>query len=103
MIAAVIARLGSERIMDWWERAGLTEVRVAVLEAYRVLSGRDGDFAALRNGIGWSAAHSHTGHLVASMPELDQTQASHALRAVFAHRRQISPELRQRVFGSAAV
>ena len=103
MIASVIARLGAERILDWWERAGLAEVRVAVLEACRVLSGRDEDFAALKNGIGWSAAHSHVGHVVASMPELDQTQASHALRAVWAHRRQISPELRGRVFGSEAV
>lgn len=103
MIAAVIARLGAERVLDWWERAGLPEVRVAVLEACRVLSSYDEDFAALKNGIGWSAAHSHVGHVVASLPELDQSQASHALRAVWAHRRQISPELRQRVFGSAGV
>ncbi|MCJ2039877.1 hypothetical protein MKK64_05265 [Methylobacterium sp. E-025] len=103
MIAAVIARLGSERIMDWLERAALPEVRVAVLEACRVLSSYDEDFAALRNGVGWSAAHSHVGHVVASLPELDQTQASHALRAVWAHRRQISPEFRGRVFGSEAV
>lgn len=103
MIAVVIARLGTVRIEEWWERAGLAEVRVADLEACRVLSGRDEDFAALKNGIGWSAAHSHVGHVVSSLPKLDQTQASHALRAVWAHRRQISAELRGRVFGSEAV
>lgn len=102
MIEAVTARLGSERVLDWWERASLPEVRVAVLEACRVLSSYDEDFAALRNGVGWSAAHSHTGHVVASMPELDQTQASHALRAVWAHRRQLPVELRERIFESSA-
>lgn len=102
MIEAVTARLGAERIQDWWERASLPEVRVAVLEACRVLSSYDEDFAALRNGVGWSAAHSHVGHVVASLPELDQSQASHALRAVRAHRRQIPTELRERIFETAA-
>lgn len=103
MIAEVIKRLGAVRIEEWWDRAGDEGVRAAVLQACRLLSGLDEDRAAIRNNIGWSAAHSHTGHVVASLPELDQTQASHALRAVWAHRRQIGAELRAAIFGSAGV
>ncbi|MCJ2035592.1 hypothetical protein [Methylobacterium sp. J-068] len=102
MIAAVIARLGKERIIEWWDRAGDEGVRIAVLQACRVLSGLDEDRAAIRNGIGWSAAHSHVGHVVASLSELDQTQASHALRAVWTNRKQIPVELRERIFETPA-
>lgn len=101
LVETITARLGQERVTEWWERAAVPEVRTAAHEACRVLSEMDGDWATVRNSRGWSAAHSHAGHVLASLPELGQSEASHALRAVWAHRRQISPELRERVFGSA--
>lgn len=102
MIEHVTARLGKERIEEWWGRAGIESVRIAVLTACRFLSDRDGDYAALRNGVGWSAAHSHTGHVVSALDALDQTQASHALRAVWAHRKQIPVGLIVRIFETPA-
>lgn len=72
-------------------------------EGCRFLSDRDQDHAAVRNRIGWSAAHSHVGHVLASMEVLGQAEASHALRAVYAHRKQLTPDLRLRIFGSAGV
>lgn len=101
LVETITARLGQERVTEWWERAGLPDVRAAAHEACRVLSEMDGDWATVRNARGWSAAHSHAGHVLASLPELGQAEASHALRAVWAHRRQIPAYLRERVFGSA--
>jgi len=100
LVTTITARLGSERVTEWWERAGLPDVRAAAHEACRVLSDMDSDWATVRNDRGWSAAHSHAGHVLASLPELGQSEASHALRAVWAHRRQIPPALREAVFGS---
>lgn len=101
LVETITARLGQERIEEWWARAGVADVRAAVHEACRTLSDMDADWATVRNARGWSAAHSHAGHVLASLPGLGQSEASHALRAVWAHRRQIPAELRVRVFGSA--
>lgn len=101
LVAGITLRLGQERIEEWWERARLADIRTAVHMACRVLSSMDADRATVRNDRGWSAAHSHVGHVLASLPVLGQSEASHALRAVWAHRRQITPELRLAVFGSA--
>jgi hypothetical protein len=103
LVRTVTQRLGEERITEWWERAGNAEVRAAVHAACQVLSEMDADWATVRNARGWSAAHSHSGHVLASLPTLGQPEASHALRAVWAHRRQISPALREAVFGLAEV
>ncbi len=102
LVETVTARLGAERIEEWWERAGVPGVRAAVHLACRVLSDLDADWATARNKRGWSAAHSHAGHVLASLPELGQAEAAHALRAVYAHRRQIDLGLRLAVFGSSA-
>ncbi len=102
LVQTITARLGHERIEEWWERAGVADVRAAVHEACQTLSDMDADWATVRNARGWSAAHSHAGHVLASLPELGQSEASHALRAVYAHRRQVPAYLRERVFGSAA-
>ncbi|CAA2155407.1 hypothetical protein MBRA_01052 [Methylobacterium brachiatum] len=99
-VTTITARLGEERVTEWWERAGLPDVRAAVHEACQTLSDMDGDWATVRNARGWSAAHSHAGSVLASLPELGQHEASHALRAVYAHRKQISPAMREAVFGS---
>jgi len=101
LVEIITRRLGEERVAEWWERAGLPEVRAAAHQACRVLSDMDSDWATVRNDRGWSAAHSHAGHVLASLPELGQPEASHALRAVYAHRRQISSAMREAVFGSA--
>lgn len=103
LVRTVTQRLCEERIGKWWERAGVAEVRASVHEACRTLSEMDADWATVRNARGWSAAHSHAGHVLASLPTLGQPEASHALRAVWAHRRQISPGLRLAVFGSSDV
>ncbi|MCJ2078113.1 hypothetical protein MKK68_21110 [Methylobacterium sp. E-016] len=101
LIEQITARLDALTQSEWWERASILEIRVAVHEACRFLS--DQDHAAHRNGIGWSAAHSHVGHVLASLEVLDQAQAAHALQAVYPHRRQLTPELRARVFEMGAV
>ncbi|KQP91357.1 hypothetical protein ASF60_18105 [Methylobacterium sp. Leaf113] len=103
LIENVTARLEALMESPWWERAGIEAVRVAVHEGCRFLSDRDEDRAAHRNGIGWSAAHSHVGHVLASMESLDQAKAAHALQAVYPHRRQLTPELRAGIFGTEAV
>lgn len=103
LVETITRRLGEERVTEWWERAGVAEVRAAAHEACQTLSDMDSDWATVRNARGWSAAHSHAGHVLASLPELGQAEASHALRAVWAHRRQIPAYLRERVFGSPDV
>ncbi|SDM31741.1 hypothetical protein SAMN05216360_101536 [Methylobacterium phyllostachyos] len=103
LVQTITARLGQERVAEWWERAAVPEVRAAAHEACQVLSDMDGDWATVRNARGWSAAHSHAGHVLASLPALGQPEASHALRAVWAHQRQIPAYLRERVFGSPEV
>lgn len=100
LVETITHRLGEERVTEWCERAAVAEVRAAVHEACRTLSDMDADLATVRNARGWSAAHSHAGHVLASLPELGQAEASHALRAVWAHRKQISPAMREAVFGS---
>lgn len=103
LIEQITARLNALMESPWWERAGIPEVCVAVHEACRVLSDRDQDHAAVRNRVGWSAAHSHVGHVLASLEVLNQAQAAHALQAVWPHRRQLTPELRARIFGTEKV
>jgi hypothetical protein len=100
MVAGVLARVGSERIEACWERAADPVVRAAALSASRVLSALDEDHASIDNKSGWSKAHSHSGHVLSGLDELDQTQASQALRAVYAHRRQLPRKLREAVLGA---
>lgn len=97
MVAGVLARVGSERR---WERAVDPVVRAAAPSACRVLSALDEDHATVENSVGWSKAHSHSGHVLSCLDALDQTQASQALRAVYAHRRQLPRELREAVLGT---
>lgn len=87
LVGTITRRLGEERFTEWWERAGVADVRAAVHEACRTLSDIDAAWATVRNARGWSATHSHAGHVLASLPELGQAEASHALRAVWSHRR----------------
>lgn len=100
MVEGVLARVGSERIEAWWERAADPVVRAAALSACRVLSALDEDHASIENSVRWSKTHSHSGHVLSGLDALDQTQASQALRAVYAHRRQLPRELREAVLGA---
>lgn len=102
-IEAVRARVASDKShADWLAKAGDPEVRMAVHYATQVLSDLDRDMASLENGVGWSKAHTHAGHVLAGLPELSQIEATHALAAVWRHRRQLRPELLRRIFGEQA-
>lgn len=94
-------RLGRPAPAAWFARAADPSVREAALEACRVLSARDEDWASDQNGIGWSQATSWTGHVLSEREVLDQGSASHALRLLHPHRRQLDGELRARLFGGA--
>ncbi len=100
-IEAVRARVASDQShADWLARAEDEDVRRAVHYATQILSDLDRDMATVENNIGWSKAHSHTGHVLASLPELSIIEATHALAAVWRHRRQVRPELLRRIYGT---
>lgn len=83
-------------------RAGNTGVREAAREAVALLTGMDIDRATTTNNEGWGRSTSILGHVLAGLGELDEAQASHAIRILWAHRRQLPTDLAARVFGSKA-
>lgn len=99
-IEAVRARVARDPAHDWLARAEDPDVRRAVHYAVQVLTDLDRDMASLDNGVGWGRSHSHAGHVLAGLPELSIIEATNALAAVWRHRKQLQPALRQRVFGS---
>lgn len=99
-IERVRERLARDPSHDWLARAQDPDVRRAVLAAVQVLCSYDEDRASLENGIGWGRSHSHTGHVLGSLRELSVIEASQALAAVWRHRKQVRPELREQIFGS---
>ncbi|GLS52468.1 hypothetical protein GCM10007886_06510 [Methylobacterium gregans] len=94
-------RLGRTPPATWFARAEDEAVRVAALEACRVLSSRDMDWAAVQNGEGWSQATTWTGHTLSERAVLDQGEAAHALGLLHGHRRQLSDEVCIACFGEA--
>lgn len=100
-IAKVRERLAKDPSNDWVARAQDPDVRAAVLTAVQILCSYDQDRASLENGIGWGKSHSHAGHVLGSLTELSVIEASQALAAVWRHRKQVRPDLRERIFGSA--
>ncbi|MFC6048709.1 hypothetical protein ACFPYM_12800, partial [Methylobacterium hispanicum] len=100
-IAAVRERVAADANHDWLERARDPEVRRAVHDALQILCEMDQDRESLRNGYGWGKSHSHAGHVLGGLQELSVIEASQALAAVWRHRKQVRPELRQAIFGSA--
>jgi len=52
LVRTVTQRLGEERIGEWWERAGVAEVRASAHKACRTLSEMDADWATVRNARG---------------------------------------------------
>ncbi|MCF4127892.1 hypothetical protein [Methylobacterium sp. SyP6R] len=99
-IEAVRARVAASPQHDWLARAEDPDVRRAVHYAVQVLTDLDRDMATLDNAQGWGRSHTHAGHVLAGLPELSVIEATNALAAVWRHRRQLQPALRQRVFGS---
>ncbi|PIK73207.1 hypothetical protein CS379_09710, partial [Methylobacterium frigidaeris] len=81
------------------ERAAMPDVQVAAHEGCRLLTTRDADRASVVNKSGWGRNSTVRGHVLAGLPVLDAVLASHALRALRTHRRQLPPELALRLFG----
>lgn len=101
VVAAVDRRLAEPAAPEDVAAARDPVVRAGLLEACRLLSGLDGDRARERNGAGWSAVASAEGHRLAATDSLDVVQAAHARPLVFAHRRQLPRDLRDRIFPEA--
>lgn len=81
------------------ERAALPDVQAAALEGCRLLTARDSDRASIVNRAGWGRTTSVKGHVLASHEAFDTILASHALRALRTHRRQLPRDLDVRLFG----
>ncbi|WP_298961469.1 hypothetical protein [uncultured Methylobacterium sp.] len=78
-------------------------VSAAALEAVGYVSALDGDWALHRNKSGWGKPSSAVGHVLAAEDALDEIHASHALRILRIHRRQLPAALAARLFAHAAV
>ncbi|NEU14897.1 hypothetical protein G3T14_22865 [Methylobacterium sp. BTF04] len=98
-VAAVDARLLTEAGADAMERAYDADVREALHAACRHLSALDEDRCQEANGQGWGAASSAAGHRLASLESLTVLQAAHAWSIVHPHRKQLTDDLRKRLFG----
>ncbi|SFU51688.1 MULTISPECIES: hypothetical protein [unclassified Methylobacterium] len=81
------------------ERAAIEDVRIAALEGCRLLTARDSDRASVVNRAGWGRTTSVKGHVLAGHEAFDTILASHALRALRTHRRQLPADLDRRLFG----
>ena len=99
-VAAADARLATPAGIEAMERAYDEGVRIALLAACRELSALDGDRCREANDQGWSAVSSAPGHRLASRESLTVLEAAHAWVLVHPHRRQLSPDLRGRLFGA---
>jgi hypothetical protein len=99
VVRAVEARLRTPAGQEDLAAVGDPDVRADLLAACRFLTGLDEDMCQERNGRGWSAVASASGHRLAAMDELDVLQAAHARRLVHAHRSQLPSEMRARLFG----
>ena len=100
-VESVDARLATPAGIEAMERAYDRDVREDLLEACRELTAMDGDRCREANGMGWGAVSSAAGHCLAGRDSLSVLEAAHALTLVFPHRRQLSPPLRERLFGPA--
>ncbi|GJD97490.1 hypothetical protein [Methylobacterium iners] len=98
-IERVRQRVARDPAHDWLTAAQDEGVRHCVHAATRYLSSLDEDRATVQNDAGWGKSHSHAGHVLAAERELNVIQASHALAAVWRHRRQIPEALRLGCFG----
>lgn len=82
-------------------RATDSSIRQAAREAVAYMTSLDSDEAALRNREGWGRATMVMGHVLDTLGELSPSQASHALRILRVHRRQLPAPLAARLFDTA--
>lgn len=99
-IRRVRERIAKDPSRDWLKLAEDRSIHGPLRTALQILSSHDEDFATLENGVGWGKSHSHAGHILSAMTEYSVIEASQGLAAVWRHRKQLQPALRQRVFGS---
>lgn len=97
------ARLAKPTKAVWFARAACPDVRVAAHQATRYISALDADWAAERNGRGWSMATCWAGHTLSDKAALDQAEAAHALELLYGHRGQLTDEMAIGCFGAAPV
>ncbi|WP_342163180.1 hypothetical protein [Methylobacterium sp. SD21] len=79
-------------------RAGDASIRTAAREGVAYLTRLDSDEAHERNGEGWGKSTMVMGHVLDTLTEFSPSQASHALRILRVHRRQLPAPLAARLF-----
>lgn len=77
------------------------DVRSLALEAVRLITRDDEDWATQRNDLGWSKSTTIDGHVLAALEVLDVAQASHALRLLRVHHKQLPRKLVDDLFAPA--
>lgn len=82
-------------------RASDPEIVAAARAAVIDITTFDQDWAALRNDVGWSRATTVDGHILAGLEMWTQEQASHALKLLRVHRKQVAPHLQAALFPTA--
>ncbi|WP_289016120.1 hypothetical protein [uncultured Methylobacterium sp.] len=82
-------------------RAGDLSIREAAREGVAYLTRLDSDEARERNKVGWGKSTMVMGHVLDTLDEFSPSQASHALRILRTHRRQLPPILAARLFDGA--
>jgi len=82
-------------------RAGDSSVRAAAREGVAFMTRLDSDWSQDRNREGWGRATTVMGHVLDTLGELTVSQASHALRVLRVHRRQLPADLAGRLFDGA--
>lgn len=92
-------RIGRAPPRAWFEKAADAGIREAALRACVYLSSLDEDWAAIRNGAGWSQVTTWVGHTLSEKPSLDQGEGGHALALLHGHRKQLPDDLAMVLFG----
>lgn len=82
-------------------RATDSSIREAARQGVAYLTRLDSDEAALRNREGWGRSTMVMGHVLDTLTEFSPSQASHALRILRTHRRQLPAPLAARLFDAA--
>ncbi|MFJ7437785.1 hypothetical protein ACIQW5_09035 [Methylorubrum thiocyanatum] len=82
-------------------RASDSSVRAAAREGVAYMTKLDADWSQDRNREGWGRATTVMGHVLDTLGELTVSQASHALRVLRVHRRQLPADLAARLFDGA--
>lgn len=83
------------------ERASDPAILTAARVAIEAITLQDQDWASVQNAVGWSKSTTVDGHVLSGLETWTPEQASHALRLLRVHRRQIPEHLRQTLFPAA--